>query len=157
MKHAAINVFLLWYERLEKDNPLTVVDEGGGAQRLRPSVSSAPPPLPSPPPTRCGAGGSDRQVAGPTPIRYTREDWIPMRSSLVYRASGCQCTSCIGPGFDPSIRRHSGIWGAADEAVLNLVRKKIPQKGLNTERPMIVFLVGPTKPLPSPQWRYSAE
>ncbi len=29
-----------------------------------------------------------------------------------------------GPGFDPSIRRHSGIWGAADEAVLNIVRKK---------------------------------
>ncbi len=27
--------------------------------------------------------------------------------------------------FDPSIRRHSGIWGAADEAVLNLVRKKL--------------------------------
>ncbi len=23
------------------------------------------------------------------------------------------------PGFDPSILRHSGIWGAADEAVLN--------------------------------------
>jgi hypothetical protein len=52
-----------------------------------------------------------------------------MRSSLVVRASNCQCTSCNGPGFDPSIRRHSGIWGAADEAVLNIVRtkkKKIP-------------------------------
>ncbi len=47
-----------------------------------------------------------------------------MRSSLVVRASDCQCTSCNGPGFDPSIRRHSGIWGAADEAVLNIVRKK---------------------------------
>ncbi len=47
-----------------------------------------------------------------------------MRSSLVVRASGCQCTNCNGPGFDPSIRRHSGIWGAADEAVLNTVRKK---------------------------------
>jgi hypothetical protein len=23
--------------------------------------------------------------------------------------SDCQCTSCNGPGFDPSIRRHSGI------------------------------------------------
>ncbi len=34
-----------------------------------------------------------------------------MRSSLVVRASDCQCTSCNGPGFDPSIRRHSGIWG----------------------------------------------
>jgi hypothetical protein len=48
-----------------------------------------------------------------------------MRSSLVVRASDCQCTSCNSPGFDPSIRRHSGIWGAADEAVLNIVRKKI--------------------------------
>ncbi len=46
-----------------------------------------------------------------------------MRFSLVVRASDCQCTSCNGPGFDPSIRRHSGIWGAADEAVLNIVRK----------------------------------
>ncbi len=44
-----------------------------------------------------------------------------MRSSLVVRASDCQCTSCNGPGFDPSIRRYSGIRGAADEAVLNIV------------------------------------
>ncbi len=55
-----------------------------------------------------------------------------MRSSLVVRACDCQCTSCNGPGFDTSIRRHSGIWGAADKAVLNIVRKKIknppPQK-----------------------------
>ncbi len=54
-----------------------------------------------------------------------------MRSSLVVRASDCQCTSCNGPGFDPSIRRHSGIWGAADETVLNIVRtkrKKSPKK-----------------------------
>jgi hypothetical protein len=27
-----------------------------------------------------------------------------MRSSLVVRASDCQCTSFNGPGFDPSIR-----------------------------------------------------
>ncbi len=26
-----------------------------------------------------------------------------MRSSLVVRASDCQCTICNGPGFDPSI------------------------------------------------------
>jgi hypothetical protein len=54
--------------------------------------------------------------------RYSRK--IRMRSSLVIRASDCQCTSCIGPGFNPSIRRHSRIWGAADEAVFNIVRKK---------------------------------
>ncbi len=47
-----------------------------------------------------------------------------MEPSLVVRASDCQCTSCNGPGFDLSIRLHSGIWGAADEAVLNIVRKK---------------------------------
>ncbi len=45
------------------------------------------------------------------------------RFSLVVRASDCQCTSRNGPGFDPSIRRHSGIWGAADEAVSNIVKK----------------------------------
>ncbi len=28
--------------------------------------------------------------------------------------------------FDFSIFRHSGIWGAADEAVLNEVHKKVP-------------------------------
>ncbi len=53
-----------------------------------------------------------------------RSSLVRMRSSLVVRASDCQCTSCNGPGFDPSIRRHSGIWGAADETVLNNVRTK---------------------------------
>ncbi len=61
-------------------------------------------------------------------MRYSlermRSSLVRIRSSLVIRASGCQCTSCNGPGFNPSIRRHSGIWGAADEAVLNIVRKK---------------------------------
>ncbi len=42
---------------------------------------------------------------------------------IVVRASDCQCTSCNGLGFDPSIRRQSGLWGAADEALLNIVRK----------------------------------
>ncbi len=46
-----------------------------------------------------------------------------MRSSLVARASDCQCTNCNKPGFDPSLRRHNRIWGAADETVLNIVRK----------------------------------
>ncbi len=53
-----------------------------------------------------------------------RSSLVRMRSSLVVRASDCQCTSCNGPGFDPSIRQHSGIWGAADEAVLNIVRRR---------------------------------
>jgi hypothetical protein len=33
-------------------------------------------------------------------------------------------TSHQSSGFDPSILRHSGIWGAADKAVLNNVLKK---------------------------------
>ncbi len=41
-----------------------------------------------------------------------------------------KCTSCNGPGFDPSIRRHSGIRVAADEAMLNIVWKKIPPKSI---------------------------
>ncbi len=63
-----------------------------------------------------------------------------MRSSLVVRASDCQFTSCNGPGFDPSIRRHSGIWGATDEAVLNIVlnkREKIPQKIFNKKKTIL--------------------
>ncbi len=38
---------------------------------------------------------------------------LRMRSSQVVTASGCQFQSCNSPGFDPSILRHSGIWGAA--------------------------------------------
>jgi hypothetical protein len=57
-------------------------------------------------------------------VKTVKEQTLLMRSSLVIRVSDCQCSSCNGPGFDPSIRRHSGIWGAADEAVLNIVEKK---------------------------------
>jgi hypothetical protein len=42
-----------------------------------------------------------------------------MRSSRVVRSSDSQCQSRNCPGVDPSILRNSGIWGAADEAVLN--------------------------------------
>ncbi len=58
---------------------------------------------------------------------WMRSSLVLMRSSQVFRASDCQCTSCNGPGFDPSIRRYSGIWGAADEAVyVKEKKKKIP-------------------------------
>ncbi len=40
------------------------------------------------------------------------------------RVSDCQFRSCNSPGFDPSILRHSEIWRAADEAVLNKVHLK---------------------------------
>ncbi len=46
------------------------------------------------------------------------------RSSIVVRASDWQCRSRSSPGFNPSILRHGGIWGAADEAVLSTVHKK---------------------------------
>jgi hypothetical protein len=47
-----------------------------------------------------------------------------MRSGRVIRASDSECRSRNCPRFDPSILRHSGIFGAADEAVLNIVHKK---------------------------------
>ena len=33
--------------------------------------------------------------------------------------------SSVRSGLDPSILRHSGIWGATDDAVLNKVHRKI--------------------------------
>ncbi len=57
-------------------------------------------------------------------VSWCAKLWGIMRSSRVVRASDCQCQSLNGPGFDPSILRHSGIWGAADEAVLNKVHEK---------------------------------
>ncbi len=65
---------------------------------------------------------------------------LRMRSSLVVRASDCQCTSCKSPEFYPSIRRHSGIWGAADEAVLNIVRKQIKKIPKNSPVKNIILL-----------------
>ncbi len=77
-----------------------------------------------------------------------------MRSSLVVRASDCQCTSCNGPGFDPSIRRHSGIWGAADEAVLNIVRKKKKKKKKKqkAQNPFNTLQKAPPHPQTSPSY-----
>ncbi len=51
-----------------------------------------------------------------------------MKSSRMVRASDCQCWSRNSPGFDPSILRHSGIWGAADDAVLNTVHREKNKK-----------------------------
>ncbi len=51
-----------------------------------------------------------------TDFCWMRSSWL----SWVIRASGPIRNS---PGFYPSILRHSGIWGAADEAVLNSVSK----------------------------------
>ncbi len=43
------------------------------------------------------------------------------------RASACQCQSRNSSGFDPNILRHSGIWGAVDEALLKTVHLKNPK------------------------------
>jgi len=51
-----------------------------------------------------------------------------MRFSLVVRASDCQCRSRNSPGFDPNNLRHSGIWMAADEAVLKTVQREEKEK-----------------------------
>jgi hypothetical protein len=48
-----------------------------------------------------------------------------MRSSLVVRASDCQCKHSDSSGFNPSILGHSGTGGAADETVLKEVFLKI--------------------------------
>ncbi len=45
-----------------------------------------------------------------------------LRSNRVVRSSYCQCRCRSSLLFDPSILRHNGIWGAADEAVLNKVQ-----------------------------------
>ncbi len=47
-----------------------------------------------------------------------------MRSSRVVKVSDCQCQNHNRPGFDPSIHRHSGIWGATVKELLNKVLKK---------------------------------
>ncbi len=59
-----------------------------------------------------------------------------MRSSRVARASDSECHSRNCPGFNPSILRHSGIWGAADETLLNTVHKKISLDSYKSERIM---------------------
>jgi hypothetical protein len=49
-----------------------------------------------------------KQDAGRYPYSHRYAGTVlRMRSILVVRASDCQCTSCNGPEFDPSIRRHS--------------------------------------------------
>ncbi len=59
---------------------------------------------------------------------WIRSGRVWMRSCWVVWASDSQCRSRNWPGFDPSIHRHSGIWGAADETVLNKVLKNQKKK-----------------------------
>ncbi len=62
------------------------------------------------------------KIHRPFTVRNFYIHW--MRSSREVRASGCPFQSRNRPGFDPSILRLCGIWGATDEAVLNKVQKK---------------------------------
>jgi hypothetical protein len=70
-------------------------------------------------------GGSRRIFSLPFYLRKTQSispdlaEWLEPLS---------KCRSCNCPGFDPSILRHSGIRGAADEAALNIVHKKKQSK-----------------------------
>ncbi len=64
-------------------------------------------------------------------VRSSRVEWDLAEldgSSRTVSASDSQCRSRNSPGFDPSILRHSGIWGAADETVLKIVLKIPPEK-----------------------------
>ncbi len=52
-----------------------------------------------------------------TSLVRMRSSLVRMRSSLVVRVSDCQCTSCNGPGFDPSIRQwnlRGGRWSSVE-------------------------------------------
>ncbi len=77
-----------------------------------------------------------------------------MRSSRVVRASENQCRSRNCPGFDPSILRHSGIWGAEDEAVLYIVHKKREKNLKNThlKKKKIIFSSLPQEPELEGSW-----
>ncbi len=73
-----------------------------------------------------------------------------MRSRLVIKASDCQCRIRNSPGFDPSILRHSRIWGAADEAVLKTV--PVHRKIKNPKKfPPVKFIPNPGFRIPDPR------
>ncbi len=57
-------------------------------------------------------------------------------AECMVRASDSQLRSLNWSGLDPSILRHSGIWGAADEVVLSIVHKKNP---LSTKKGGVCF------------------
>ncbi len=54
---------------------------------------------------------------------YPHSGW-DLAEYTVVRASDCQRQSRNSSGLDPSILWQNGIWGAADEAVLNKVHTK---------------------------------
>jgi hypothetical protein len=55
--------------------------------------------------------------------------WLEIWSNNLFPSMGPNGRSvAMDSGVDPSIRRHSGILGTADEAVLNIVRKNLRNK-----------------------------
>ncbi len=58
--------------------------------------------------------------------------WLVKGLALCLLCGQCRSRNC--PGFDPSILRHSGIWGAADETVLNTVHKNPRNGWTNTQQ-----------------------
>ncbi len=49
---------------------------------------------------------------------------VNRKKPFVWRLVRLKANAVVCPGFDPSILRRSGIGGAANEAVLNIVHKK---------------------------------
>ncbi len=98
-------------------------EEGGGRQEGH-HQGRPQPPCPHQVRTLLNNGVKSRLLFQGTWFFFRTVLW--MRSGREVRASDNQCRSRNFPGFDPSILRHSGIWGATDEAVLNKVLKKIP-------------------------------
>ncbi len=79
-------------------------------------------------PEEGGKGWARSQIIRPQESLVLDESF----NTLLFEHTGCQCQSRNSPGFDASILRRCGIWGAADQtvqAVLNQVLKK-PSKNL---------------------------
>jgi hypothetical protein len=107
--------------RNEEKNRIQTHIEGKCQILIRITVKVGPEWVDSASQWKAGSGSASRWCG--SAALAPRVEW--MRSSQVVRASSCQCQSRnSSPGFDPSILRHSGIWGAADAAVLNNVHLK---------------------------------
>ncbi len=71
-------------------------------------------------------------------LDWTAPDWTTEQLNYTFAeilpsgwASACQCQSRTSPGFDPSVLRHSDIWGAAEETVLNKYDKLRNRQQIN--------------------------
>ncbi len=77
--------------------------------------------------------------------KYTVCGGNTVQCALYKSASDCQCRrSRNSPGFDPSILRHRGIWGAPDDPLLNKEQKKSNPPAC-TESTFLILLYKPQK------------